>query len=263
LKGMGARLERALISFMLDIHTRQHGYTEVLLPQLVKEELMFAAGQFPKFADQSYRCEADELVLNPTAEVPLVGLHSQSILPVFALPRRYVAWTTAYRREAGSASRHNRGLLRLHQFNKVELFQYVDPQESYRSLEEMVQHAEKILQLLGLPYRVVELTARHLSFSAAKTVDIEVWMAGQGEYVEVSSVSNCEAFQARRANIKYRGTGKKHTGYVHTLNGSGLAVGRTMAAILEAYQQKNGAISIPDVLQSYMGTAIISPEEGI
>lgn len=204
LKGLGARLERALITFMLDLHTREHGYSEILPPFLVKRSIMQGAGQLPKFEDQAYFSAEDDLYLNPTAEVPLAGLHSDSILPKGVLPLRYVAWTTAFRREAGSASRQTRGLLRLHQFNKVELFQIVEPQNSYAAFDELLSHAEAVLRRLELPYRVMALSAHHLPFAAAKTVDLEVWMPGQERYIEISSVSNCEAFQARRANIKYR-----------------------------------------------------------
>ncbi len=258
LKGAGARLERSLISFMLDIHTREHGYTEILPPQLVKRSVMQNAGQLPKFEDQAYICTTDDLYLNPTAEVPLVGMHSDTIFAADKLPLRYVAWTTAFRREAGSSSRQNRGLLRLHQFNKVELFQYVVPGESDGVQEQMVQHAEQILQLLELPYRMVELPARDLPFSAARTFDIEVWMPSLDEYVEVSSVSNCEAFQARRANIKYRSEQGTRVNYVHTLNGSGIAVGRTMAAILENCQQADGSVVVPKVLRPYMGMSLLT-----
>ena len=257
LKGVGARLERALISFMLDMHTRDHGYTEILPPYLVKRSLMIGAGQLPKFEDQAYLCTEDELYLNPTAEVPLLGLHSDSILPAGTLPLRYVAWTSAFRREVGSASRQNRGLQRLHQFNKVELFQIVEPQSSYAALDELLGHAEAILRALELPYRVAELCARNLPFSAAKTVDLEVWMAGQNRYLEISSISNCETFQARRAEIKYRSRQGAHAEYVHTLNASGLAVGRTMAAILEAYQQADGTVIVPKVLRPFMGISVI------
>ena len=260
LKGMGARLERALISFMLDIHTREHGYTEIMPPYLVKRSLMLGAGQFPKFEDQAYLCSEDELYLNPTAEVPLVGLHSDAILPAGTLPLRYVAWTSAFRREVGSAARQKRGLQRLHQFNKVELFGIVEPQDSYQVLEEMVTHAESILRQLELPYRIVELCAGNLPFAAAKTLDIEVWMAGQRTYLEISSISNCEAFQARRAEIKYRPAQSARAEYVHTLNGSGLAVGRTMAAILEAYQQADGSIIVPKVLRPFMGISVLQRE---
>jgi seryl-tRNA synthetase len=258
LKGAGARLERALISFMLDIHTREHGYTEILPPLLAKRTIMVGSGQLPKFEDQVYSSSEDELYLNPTAEVPLVGMHSDSILPPDTLPLRYVAWTTAFRREAGSTSRQVGGLLRLHQFNKVELFQYTAPQDSYTILQQMLEHAEHILHYLELPYRVVELCTANLPFASAKTFDLEVWMPGQGSYVEVSSLSNCEAFQARRANIKYRSTQGVYSEYVHTLNGAGLAVGRTMAAILETYQQADGSVIIPKVLRPYMQTSLLA-----
>ncbi|HEU5230938.1 MAG TPA: serine--tRNA ligase [Ktedonobacteraceae bacterium] len=259
LRGAGARLERALISFMLDIHTREHGYTEVMPPELVKRSIMLGAGQLPKFEEQVYVCSVDELYLNPTAEVPLLGLHWNSILSPGTLPVRYVAWTTAFRREAGSASRLTRGLLRLHQFNKVELFQLVAPEDSYDVLEQMVEHARAILQHLELPHRVVTLGTPNLPFAAAKTIDLEVWMPGLKSYVEVSSISNCESFQAYRSNIKYRASSNSHAQYVHTLNAAGLAIGRTMAAVLETYQQADGSIVIPKVLRPYMGTSLLSP----
>lgn len=258
LKGALARLERALISFMLDMHTREHGYTEVLPPFLVKRSTMVGAGQLPKFENQVYACTEDDLYLNPTAEVPLVGLHSDTILPSNVLPLRYVAWTTAFRREVGSASSQTRGLLRLHQFNKVELFQFVAPEDSSVAFDELVQHAEAILQRLELHYRVVALCTANLPFAAAKTVDLEVWMSGQGRYVEISSISTCETFQARRANIKYLPAKGGRAEYVHTLNASGLAVGRTMAAILESYQQADGSIVMPKVLRPYMGISSLS-----
>jgi len=260
LQGAGAHLERALISFMLDVHTREHGYTEIMPPLLVKRPVMQAAGQFPKFEDQAYVCSEDDLYLNPTAEVPLVGMQSDTTFAPDALPLRQVAWTTAFRREAGSASRQTRGLLRLHQFNKVELFQIVPPHLSYEALEQMVGHAEIILQRLDLPYRVVALCTANLPFASAKTIDLEVWMAGQREYVEVSSASNCETFQARRANIKYR-TNSTHSELAHTLNASGLAVGRTMAALLEVYQQADGSVIIPKVLRPYMGSSLLVPPQ--
>ncbi len=260
LQGAGAHLERALISFMLDVHTREHGYTEIMPPLLVKRPVMQAAGQFPKFEDQAYVCSEDDLYLNPTAEVPLVGMQSDTTFAPDALPLRQVAWTTAFRREAGSASRQTRGLLRLHQFNKVELFQIVPPHLSYEALEQMVGHAEIILQRLDLPYRVVALCTANLPFASAKTIDLEVWMAGQQEYVEVSSASNCETFQARRANIKYRTNGT-HSELAHTLNASGLAVGRTMAALLEVYQQADGSVIIPKVLRPYMGSSLLVPPQ--
>lgn len=260
LQGAGAHLERALISFMLDVHTREHGYTEIMPPLLVKRPVMQAAGQFPKFEAQAYVCSEDDLYLNPTAEVPLVGMQSDTTFAPDALPLRQVAWTTAFRREAGSASRQTRGLLRLHQFNKVELFQIVPPHLSYEALEQMVGHAEIILQRLDLPYRVVALCTANLPFASAKTIDLEVWMAGQQEYVEVSSASNCETFQARRANIKYRTNGT-HSELAHTLNASGLAVGRTMAALLEVYQQADGSVIIPKVLRPYMGSSLLVPPQ--
>jgi seryl-tRNA synthetase len=259
LKGAGARLERALISFMLDIHTREHGYTEILPPFLARRTVMTGAGQLPKFENQVYSSSEDELYLNPTAEVPLVGMHSDSILPPDTLPLRYAAWTTAFRREAGSTSRQTSGLLRLHQFNKVELFQYVPPQDSYNTQQQMLWHAEHILQYLELPYRVVELCAANLPFASAKTFDLEVWMPGMESYVEVSSISNCEAFQARRANIKYRPSQGVHSDYVHTLNAAGLAVGRTMAAILETYQQADHSVIVPKVLRPYVQTSQFAP----
>ncbi len=262
LKGAGARLERALISFMLDLHTQEHGYSEIMPPSLVKRSIMVGAGQLPKFEEQVYACTGDELYLNPTAEVPLVGIHSDSILAAGTLPIRYVAWTTAFRREAGSASRQTRGLLRLHQFNKVELFQITEPEDSYDALDQLLGHAEAVLRHLELSYRVVALCAANLPFAAAKTIDLEVWMPGQGRYVEISSVSNCEAFQARRANIKYRPTSGGRAEYVHTLNASGLAVGRSMAAILETYQQADGTVVIPKVLRPYMGTSLLSSRHG-
>lgn len=258
LQGMGARLERALISFMLDIHTGEHGYVEIMPPQLVKRSVMVGAGQLPKFEDQIYSCASDELYLNPTAEVPLLGLYANTILPPGALPRQLVAWTTAFRREVGSAARQHRGLLRLHQFDKIELFQVVEPRASYDVLSRMLAHAENILQRLELPYRVVELCSANLPFASAKTFDLQVWMPGLNEFVEVSSVSNCEIFQARRANIKYRPARSTSAEYVHTLNASGLAVGRTMAALLETYQQADGSVVIPKVLRPYVGASLIS-----
>ena len=258
LKGAGARLERAIISLMLDIHTREHGYLEIMPPQLVKRDIMVGSGQLPKFEDQSYACTEDELYLNPTAEVPLIGMYSDTILLQEALPMRHVAWTTAFRREVGSASQQTRGLLRLHQFNKVELVQIVEPECSYEALEQMVQHAETVLQRLELPYRVVELNASQLPFTSAKTFDIEAWMPALGNFIEVSSVGNCETFQSQRARIKYREVSSARTAYVHTLNASGLAVGRTMAAILENYQQADGSVVVPKVLRPFMGMSLLA-----
>jgi seryl-tRNA synthetase len=256
----GARLERALISFMLDVHTGEHGYTEIMPPQLAKRSVMIGAGQLPRFEDQAYACSEDELYLNPTAEVPIVGLHSDEIISQSRLPVRYAAWTRAFRREVGSSSRLTRGLLRLHEFNKVELFQIVEPQTSYTVQQEMLQHAESILQSLELSYRVMELCTANLPFTSTKTFDLEVWMPGLGDFVEISSISNCEAFQARRANIKYRPAPSAASEYVHTLNASGLAVGRTMAAILENYQQADGSVVIPKVLRPYVGMSLIIPQ---
>jgi len=259
LKGAGARLERALISLMLDIHTREHGYLEVMPPQLVKRAVMISSGQLPKFEDQSYACTEDELYLNPTAEVPLIGMYNDTILQQEALPVRNVAWTTAFRRGVGSASRQARGLLRLHQFNEVELLQIVEPERSYEVLEQMVEHVESILQHLGLSYRVVAVNASQLPFTSAKTFGIEVWMPALGSFSEASLVSNCEMFQSQRAGIKYRQVSSARAAYVHTLNASGLMVGRAMAAILENYQQADGSVVIPKVLRPFMGISVIAP----
>jgi len=259
LKGLGARLERALISFMLDVHTREHGYTEIMPPQLVKPAVMQSAGQLPKFENQAYLCSADTLYLNPTTTVPLVGLHSDEMLTRDQLPLCYAAWATAFRREAGSTSLQTRDLLRLYQFNKVELFQITTPEDSYNVLEQMVLHAEVILHRLELPYRVVTLCTGKLPVVATKTYEIEVSLPTMNSYVGVSSASNCETFQAMRANIKYRPTNGARSAYVHTLNASGLAVGRTMAAILEIYQQADGSVVVPKVLRPYMGTSLLTP----
>jgi seryl-tRNA synthetase len=259
LKGDGARLERALISFMLDLHTHEHGYLEIMPPQLVKRSVMVGAGQLPGFEDQSYACAEDELYLNPAAEVSLVGMYQDTTLLQEVLPVRLVAWTTAFRRKAGSTTRQMQGILQLHQFNKVELFQIVEPDNSYAAHEQMVQHAEAVLQRLDLPYRVVALNAAHLPFTSARTYDIEVWMPEAERYVEISSVSNCEFFQSQRANIKYQRGTSTQSNYVHTLNGSGLTVGRTMAAILENYQQADGSVIVPKALRPYMRTSSLSP----
>ena len=257
MRGLGARLERALLNFMLDVHTTEHNYTEIVPPFLVKRSAMLGTGQLPKFEDDAYLCAEDDLFLNPTAEVPVTNLHRDEILEPGTLPIRYAAATTAFRREAGSAGRDTRGLTRVHQFNKVELVQLVELDHSYDALEQLVADAEDILQRLVLPYRVMLVCAGDLSFSAAKTYDLEVWMPGQQRFVEVSSISNYETFQARRANIKYRPASGAHAGYVHTLNGSGLAVGRTLAAILENHQQADGTIVVPPILRPYMGVATI------
>ncbi|MFM7528185.1 MAG: serine--tRNA ligase [Nodosilinea sp.] len=252
LLGAGAALERALISFMLDRHTRA-GYQEILPPYLVNSAALTASGQLPKFAEESFQCSNDDLWLTPTAEVPLTNFHRDEILEADQLPRRYCAYTPCFRREAGSYGKDTRGLIRLHQFNKVEMYQFTHPDTSFAALEGLVQDAEDILQKLQLPYRVLALCTGDLGFSSAKTYDLEVWMPSSSTYREISSCSNCLDFQARRANIRFKTSGQKGTQYVHTLNGSGLAVGRTMAAILENYQEANGAVRVPEVLQPYLG----------
>jgi seryl-tRNA synthetase len=254
--GAGARLERALIDFMLDLHTREFGYTEVSPPLLVNRESLVGTGQLPKFEEELFKIEGGSFFLIPTAEVPVTNLHRDEILDGGSLPLVYAAYTPCFRREAGSYGRDTRGLIRQHQFDKVELVRISRPEESYDELERLVSHAEEVLKRLDLPYRVVELCTGDLGFSAAKTYDIEVWMPGQGEggaYREISSCSNCESFQARRASIRYRPAGKKGTEFVHTLNGSGLAVGRTAAAILENFQEEDGSVAVPKALRSYMG----------
>lgn len=256
LTGMGARLERALINYMLDVHTTQHGYREVLPPLLVNRVAMTGTGQLPKFEEDLFQVRDEELFLIPTAEVPLTNLHREEILGEESLPVRYAAYTPCFRREAGSYGKDTRGLIRLHQFNKVELVAFAKAEDSYEELERLTSHAEAILQGLELHYRVVALCTGDMGFSAAKTYDIEVWLPSQQVFREISSCSNFEAFQARRANIRWRPkAGKKDTKseFVHTLNGSGLAVGRTLVAILENYQQPDGTVAIPKVLQSYMG----------
>ncbi|MBK3332111.1 serine--tRNA ligase [Persephonella atlantica] len=246
-----ARLERALINFMLDVHAKEHGYTEVWTPVLVKPEILTGTGQLPKFEEDLYRVCDEDLYLLPTAEVSLTNLHAGEILSEEKLPVYYTAYTPCFRREAGSHGKDVRGILRQHQFDKVELVKIVKPEESYNELEKLVKEAEKILQLLEIPYRVVELCTGDLGFSAAKTYDIEVWIPSQNRYREISSCSNTEDFQARRAKIRYRDKdGKIH--FVHTLNGSGLAVGRTLLAIMENYQKADGSFDIPDVLKDYM-----------
>lgn len=256
LTGLGARLERALINYMLDMHTSQHGYREVLPPLLVNRAAMTGTGQLPKFEEDLFQIRDEELFLIPTAEVPVTNLHREEILAEESLPIRYTAYTPCFRREAGSYGKDTRGLIRLHQFNKVELVAFAKPEQSYDELERLTSHAEAILQGLGLHYRVITLCKGDMGFSAAKTYDIEVWLPSQQTFREISSCSNFEAFQARRANIRCRGkAGKKDNKpeFVHTLNGSGLAVGRTLVAILENYQQPDGSVTIPTVLQPYMG----------
>jgi len=252
-RGALARLERALISFMLDHHTTHHGYTEILPPYLVHPRAMEGTGQFPKFKDDAFVLQQDDLVLIPTGEVPLTNLHREEILPEGALPIRYTAYTPCFRREAGAYGRDTRGLIRQHQFQKVELVQFVEPDESEDALEALTGHAESILQALGLHYRRVDLCAGDLGFSATRTFDLEVWLPSQESYREISSCSNFRDFQARRAAIRYRKAGEKKPQLVHTLNGSGLAVGRTVVAILENYQRADGTVLIPEVLRVYMG----------
>ncbi|OQP03952.1 serine--tRNA ligase [Geobacillus sp. 46C-IIa] len=252
-KGLGARLERALINFMLDIHLDEFGYQEVLPPYLVNRASMIGTGQLPKFAEDAFHLDSEDYFLIPTAEVPVTNLHRDEILAADDLPLYYAAYSACFRAEAGSAGRDTRGLIRQHQFNKVELVKFVKPEDSYDELEKLTRQAETILQRLGLPYRVVALCTGDLGFSAAKTYDIEVWLPSYGTYREISSCSNFEAFQARRANIRFRREPKAKPEYVHTLNGSGLAIGRTVAAILENYQQEDGSVVIPEALRPYMG----------
>jgi seryl-tRNA synthetase len=253
LKGQGALLERALINFMLNIHTMEHGYTEILPPFIVNRQSMTHTGQLPKFEEDLFKLENWDYFLIPTAEVPVTNIHSGEIVSEEQLPIYYTAFTPCFRSEAGSYGKDTRGLIRQHQFNKVELVKFTTPENSYEELESLLAHAETILQRLDLPYRVVTLCTGDLGFSAAKTYDIEVWMPHQGAYREISSCSNFEEFQARRANIRFKRKGRKGTQLVHTLNGSGLAVGRTLAAILENYQQTDGSVIIPKALRPLMG----------
>jgi seryl-tRNA synthetase len=255
LTGAGARLERALINLMLDLHTREHGYTEVFPPLLVNADAMLGTGQLPKFEEESFKTKDESLYMIPTAEVPLTNLHREEILPPGALPRSYVAFTPCFRREAGSYGKDTRGLIRQHQFNKVEMVKFAEPGTSYDALEQMTRHAEAVLQRLDLPYRVVALCTGDLGVASAKTYDLEVWLPGQppdGAYREISSVSNCEAYQARRANIRYRPAPKAPVEFAHTLNGSGVAVGRTWVAVLENYQEADGSVRVPEALRPYL-----------
>ena len=252
-RGAGALLERSLISFMLDIHTREHGYTEVLPPFMVNSASMTGTGQLPKFKEDLFKIEGWDLFLIPTAEVPVTNIHRDEVLAEESLPICYVSYTPCFRSEAGSYGKDTRGLIRQHQFNKVELVKFCKPEDSYQELEKLTQNAEMILQRLELPYRVVSLCTGDLGFASAKTYDLEVWLPGQELYREISSCSNFEDFQARRAGIRFKRKGAGGTELVHTLNGSGLAVGRTLVAVLENYQQKDGTVLIPRVLQSYMG----------
>ena len=254
--GAAAHLERALTAFMLDLHTREHGYTEVWVPHLVSGATMLGVGQLPKFEEQLFKTvEPDDnrtLYLIPTAEVPVTALHTQEFLPEATLPRRYVAFTPCYRREAGTYGQDTKGMIRQHQFDKVELVKVTTPAQSYDELESMTRNAEEVLRRLELSYRVVELCTGDMSQAAAKTYDLEVWLPGQGKYREISSCSNCETYQARRSEIRYRPTGGGKADYCHTLNGSGLAVGRTLIAVLENYQNADGTVTIPAALRSYM-----------
>jgi seryl-tRNA synthetase len=247
-----ARLERALAQFMLDVHTRKHGYTEVWVPHLVKRQTMIWTGQLPKFEEEAYNTTKDDLFLIPTAEVPLASLHAEEVLNEKELPKKYTAFTPCYRREAGSYGKDVRGMIRQHQFDKVELVWVTTPERSFEDLEQLTRDAERILQLLELPYRVISLCTGDLGFAAAKTYDIEVWLPSYNTYKEISSCSNDTDFQARRANIRYKGKDNK-LHFVHTLNGSGIAVGRTLVAVIENYQNPDGSITIPKVLIPYMG----------
>jgi len=255
--GTGAKLERALIHFMIDFHVEKHGYREVMPPLLVNRNSMQNTGQLPKLEDDMYFVNADDLFLIPTAEVPVTNIHAGEILHEENLPVKYVAFTPCFRREAGSHGRETRGFLRLHQFNKVEMVQLVRPEESYNVLETLTTHAEEILQALELPYRVVALSTGDLSFAAAKCYDLEIWAPGEDKWLEVSSCSNFEDFQARRGNIRFRRNGSGNVEYVHTLNGSGVATARLLVALLENHQTDEGTIHLPGVLQPYLGTTVI------
>ncbi len=251
--GLGAKLERALINFMLDVHTNDHGYTEVLPPFMVNRKSLTGTGQLPKFEEDLFKLEGWDYFMIPTSEVPLTNIYSDEIIPEADLPIKYTAYTPCFRSEAGSHGKDTRGLIRQHQFNKVEMVKYTTPESSYDELESLTANAETILKRLNLPYQVITLCTGDLGFSAARTYDIEVWMPGQDTYREISSCSNCEAFQARRAGIRIRREGVKKPQYAHTLNGSGLAVGRCVAAILENFQLEDGSVEIPEELQPYMG----------
>ena len=252
-RGLGAQLERALINFMLDLHTKEHGYQEVLPPFMVNRRSMTGTGQLPKFEDDLFKVEGMDYYLIPTAEVPVTNIHQDEVLQEDQLPLLYVSYTPCFRKEAGSYGKDTRGIIRQHQFNKVELVKFTLPESSYEELERLLLDAEEVLKRLGIHYRVVVLCTGDLGFAATKTYDIEVWLPGQGVYKEISSCSNFEDFQARRANIRFRRKGRTGTEFLHTLNGSGLAVGRTVVAILENYQQRDGTVLIPEVLRPYMG----------
>ena len=260
--GLGARLQHALIQWMLDVHVREHGYTEVYPPALVREECMWGAGQLPKFRDNIYHDAEEDLWLVGTAEIPLTNIHRDEILEIEQLPKKYVAYSPCFRREKFSAGRDVRGIKRGHQFDKVEMYHFTTPERSYAELEELVGNAEEICRALEIPHRVVQMVTGDLGFTAAKKYDLEVWAPGCGEWLEVSSCSNCEAFQARRANVRYRPEADARPVHVHTLNGSGLALPRVVIAILENYQQADGSVVIPNVLRPWMGGAeVITPVE--
>lgn len=252
-KSLGARLERALINFMMDLHSNEHGYVEMLPPYIVNRDSLYGTGQLPKFEEDVFKLTEEGYYLIPTAEVPVTNYHREEILNAEDLPKKYVAYSSCFRSEAGASGRDTRGLIRQHQFNKVEMIKVVHPETSYDELEQMTTNAERVLQLLNLPYRVLALCTADLGFTAAKTYDLEVWLPQSNMYREISSCSNVEDFQARRANIRFRPEPKAKPEFVHTLNGSGLAVGRTVAAILENYQQEDGSMVIPEVLRPYMG----------
>ncbi len=257
-RGLGARLERACINFMMDLHANKHGYTEMLAPYIVNRDSMIGTGQLPKFAEDMFKLENLDYYLVPTAEVPMTNFHRDEILSASTLPEYYACYTACFRAEAGAAGRDTRGLIRQHQFNKVELIKFTKPEDSWAELESMVDAAEDVLRTLEIPYRVVLLCTGDMSFTSAKTYDIEVWMPAQNKYREISSCSNCTDYQARRANIKFRRDAKSKPEFVHTLNGSGIAVGRTVAAILENCQQADGSVKIPKALIPYMGVEAIS-----
>lgn len=260
-RGLGARLERALMTFMMDLHAEKHGYEEMLPPVIVNRDSLTGTGQLPKFEEDVFKLEETDYFMIPTAEVPVTNFYRDEILSVESLPQGFAAYSACFRSEAGSAGRDTRGLIRQHQFNKVELVRFVKPEESYEQLELLTGHAEKVLQLLGLPYRKLKMCTADLGFTAAKKYDLEVWIPAQNMYREISSCSNFEDFQARRANIRFRREANAKPEYVHTLNGSGLAIGRTVAAILENYQQADGSVVIPEVLRPYMGgKEVIAPK---
>jgi seryl-tRNA synthetase len=255
--GAGARLERALINFMIDLHTREHGYLEVSPPFLIRRDCMIGTSQLPKFEEEMYGLEQDQMFLAPTGEVQLTNLHREEILTEADLPRKFVGYTPCFRREAGAAGRETRGILRVHQFDKVEMVKITSPEKSYGELESLTANAERVLQLLGLHYRVIELCTGDLGFAAAKSYDIEVWSPGQNAYLEVSSCSNCEDFQARRMQLRFKDREGKNR-FCHTLNGSGVALPRLFAALIESHQQSDGSIRIPEKLQPYFGAGAIA-----